>query len=193
MVKSFRDEKWKEIQFEQPQKLRYAISSYGRIVSFTDDIENGRLLKGGMVKGFNIFRYKHNINGRVIQKAYFVHRLVAEYFIPKNSPNYTAVLHLDHNKLNNHFTNLKWATREEMLKHNYYNPSVVENRRKLLERNRKGFNNRKLTETQVIHIKRLIFNPNRKTRLRIIAKRFGICEMQLYRIKSGENWGHVKF
>ena len=28
--------------------------------------------------------------------------------------------------------------------------------------------------------------------MRIIAKQFGISEMQLYRIKSGENWGHVK-
>jgi hypothetical protein len=25
-----------------------------------------------------------------------------------------------------------------------------------------------------------------------IAEHFGISEMQLYRIKSGENWGHVK-
>jgi hypothetical protein len=25
-----------------------------------------------------------------------------------------------------------------------------------------------------------------------IADHFGISEMQLYRIKSGENWGHVK-
>ena len=26
----------------------------------------------------------------------------------------------------------------------------------------------------------------------MIAKQFGISEMQLYRIKSGENWGNVK-
>jgi hypothetical protein len=35
-------------------------------------------------------------------------------------------------------------------------------------------------------------DPNRKTRLKLIAKQFGISEMQLYRIKSGENWGHIK-
>ena len=28
--------------------------------------------------------------------------------------------------------------------------------------------------------------------MRLIAKQFGISEMQLYRIKSGENWSHVK-
>jgi hypothetical protein len=28
--------------------------------------------------------------------------------------------------------------------------------------------------------------------LKKIAEQFDISEMQLYRIKSGENWGHVK-
>jgi hypothetical protein len=43
-----------------------------------------------------------------------------------------------------------------------------------------------------MRLKRKIFDPKRKSRLKIIAKQFGISEMQLYRIKSGENWGHVK-
>ena len=49
----------------------------------------------------------------------------------------------------------------------------------------------KLTETQVKLIKRKINDPNRKTRMKIIAKRYGVSVMQLYRIKSGENWGSV--
>jgi hypothetical protein len=28
--------------------------------------------------------------------------------------------------------------------------------------------------------------------VRLIAKQFGISETQLYRIKSGENWSHIK-
>jgi hypothetical protein len=31
-----------------------------------------------------------------------------------------------------------------------------------------------------------------KTRMKILSKQFGISEMQLYRIKSGQNWAHVK-
>jgi len=31
-----------------------------------------------------------------------------------------------------------------------------------------------------------------KTRMKMIAKQFKISEMQLYRIKVGENWGWVK-
>ena len=57
---------------------------------------------------------------------------------------------------------------------------------------RKKMDGNKLTSTQVIRIKKMINDPNRKTRLKIIAKQFGISEMQLYRIKSGENWGHIE-
>jgi DNA-binding Xre family transcriptional regulator len=38
----------------------------------------------------------------------------------------------------------------------------------------------------------ILSDPNRKTRLKIIAKRFGVSEMTLQRIKTGENWGHIK-
>ncbi len=32
----------------------------------------------------------------------------------------------------------------------------------------------------------------KKRRLKMIAKQFGVSEMQIRRIASGENWGHVK-
>jgi uncharacterized protein YjcR len=44
----------------------------------------------------------------------------------------------------------------------------------------------------VIHIKKLLAKPNRTTRLKMIAKQFGVSEMQISRIKSGENWSHIK-
>jgi hypothetical protein len=40
-------------------------------------------------------------------------------------------------------------------------------------------------------IKKMINDPNRRTRLKIIAKRFGVTTMQLHRIKTGENWSDV--
>lgn len=49
-----------------------------------------------------------------------------------------------------------------------------------------------LTQTQVMLLKKKLLDPNRKTRLKILAKRYGVSEMTLHRIKTGENWGHIK-
>lgn len=46
------------------------------------------------------------------RRRFRVHRLVAETFIG-NPNNYPIVLHLDNNKQNNHYTNLKWGTVSE--------------------------------------------------------------------------------
>lgn len=41
-------------------------------------------------------------------KKYRVHRLVAKYFVD-NPDNLPIVMHIDNNKQNNHYTNLKWG------------------------------------------------------------------------------------
>ena len=75
---------------------------------------------------------------------------------------------------------------EEMEKHQQGSPGVKSYR----ERTRtKGH---KLTANRVRRIKQMINAKDRRQRMRDIADYFGISEMQLYRIKSGENWGHVR-
>ena len=37
-----------------------------------------------------------------------------------------------------------------------------------------------------------LLDPNRRTRLKVLAKQFGVSEMQLHRIKTGENWGDLQ-
>jgi DNA-binding Xre family transcriptional regulator len=46
--------------------------------------------------------------------------------------------------------------------------------------------------TQVMRLKKRLLDPNRKTRLKILAKQYGVTMMTLHRIKTGENWGHIK-
>jgi len=187
MIRFFPGERWEQIKFD-PGALRfhYSISNFGRIVSYSDRIEEGRILKGGVLGGYPTFVCRPF--GK--SKTFYIHKLVAEYFLTKESDDEIFVIHLDYNKMNNHMSNLRWADKKMMEGHQQNSPNVLRSReeRKL----RKPLKGHKLTSTDVIRIKKKIFDPKRKTRMKIIAKQFGISEMQLYRIKSGENWGHIK-
>lgn len=194
MIKSHWDEEWKTVDLGK-DKLRnkYDISNYGRIASYREKREDGKLLKGSLVDGYPVFRYKQFFRKdgdvTVKNKQMFIHKLVAEYFAEEKPEDARFVIHLDYNKMNNHISNLKWATKKEMEEHQQKNPNVLKARE--LRKLRKPYKGHKLNATQVKRLKRKIFDPNRKTRLKILAKQFNISEMQLYRIKSGENWSHV--
>lgn len=190
-IRVFPHEEFKEIIIEDKLKLRYAVSNKGRLISFVNDMKFGRELKGGTADGYRTFKYKIMKDGKIKNKHLFLSKLIAEYFIPKTSEEQTYVLHLDRKRDNDDFRNLKWATREEMLEFSQKSPFVIQARKNLLEHNIKS-NGRKLTVTKVMLIKKLLAKPEQKTRLKMIAKQFGVSEMQIRRIKSGENWGHIK-
>lgn len=185
------NEEFKEIIIEDKLKLRYAISNKGRLISFENDISVGRELKGGTADGYKVFKYKLFKDGKIINKHLFFSKLIAEFFVPKTSEDQIYVLHLDRKRNNDDYRNLKWATREEMLAFSKQSPRVINAKKKLIEHNLKS-DGRKLTTTKVIRIKKILAKPEQRTRLKMIAKQFGVSEMQIRRIKSGENWGHVE-
>ena len=170
-------ERWKEIDFSinLPHE-KYEVSNLGRIKSYAIEREEGKILKGGLVNGYRSISVKF---GDDMIRQFYVHRIVAEHFLSKTADDQHFVIHVEYNKENNSVFNLKWATEEEVVSHNNKNPEV------LLKRTT-GY---KLTESDVRVIKRLL--KSHKTRLSMIAKRFGITHTQLNRIRSGENWGHV--
>lgn len=184
MQNDYRNEEWRDVNYDDniSENEIHKVSNYGRIRSFKVNKTEGVLLKPATVQGYPRIKLKQK-NSK--STARYVHKLVAESFLSKTNELQEFVIHLDYNKKNNHVRNLKWVTFEEKAQHQLKNPSY----NLILEKRR--LSNSKLNEVDVRRIKRQINNPNRKTRMKMIAKQFGISEMQLYRIKSGENWGHV--
>lgn len=190
-VRLYPNEEFREIIIEDKLKLRYAISNKGRLISFVSDMKFGRELKGATTDGYKLFKWKIRKDGIVYNKHLFFSKLIATFFVPKTSEDQTYVLHLDRKRDNDDFRNLKWATYEEMIAFGKQSPHVKEAKLKLIEHNLKS-DGRKLTVTKVMLIKKLLAKPEQKTRLKMIAKQFGVSEMQIRRIKSGENWSQVK-
>jgi transcriptional regulator with PAS, ATPase and Fis domain len=114
-----------------------------------------------------------------ITQSYYVHRLVAETYIPKDSDDQVYVTHIDYDKSNNHISNLRWVSERQLADHNNKNPRVM----------KKRITGYKLTESDVRVIKKML--KNEKTRYSQIARQFGITHTQLNRIRKGQNWGHV--
>ncbi len=184
--KNYWDEVWKPIKFDGiNEEEKYELSNYGRIRIFKNGSNEWKILKSANVNGYQYFSFKSNIDWKH-RKTKCVHRLVAEMFCPQPSAKHTYVIHLDFNKWNNYFKNLKWVTREDLFNHSQKSPKT-----KIAQENRKGsITNAKLTETQVIRLKMKL--KRGKNPLYKIAKEFGITHTQLNRIRKGENWGHVK-
>ena len=188
MFRARTGEEWRTLSFDKghsPNK-NYAVSNHGRIAAYSQDLSDGKLLKGGIIGGYPSLKIR--ISGR--DKTHYVHKLVGEYFVEGQSSECDRLIHCDYDKRNNHMDNLKWVDKETYLQHQRENPAVIRAKKKQAE-----FLpdiGPKLTSTDVMRIKKKIWDPDRKTRLRMIAKQFGISEMQLYRIKSGENWSHVR-
>ncbi|CAM3655104.1 NUMOD4 domain-containing protein [Flavobacterium saliperosum S13] len=191
MIRFYPDEEFREIILEMQHRFRYALSNYGRLISYTDDLKKGTLLKGTYIDGYHVLRTYKQVNGVRKSKTLLLYKLVAEFFVPKTAEDQQHVIHIDYDKSNDRATNLRWVNHKEKMEHHKVNPRVIASQKKVTEFNRRA-DGKKLTETTVIRLKRILLDPNRKTRMKILAKQFGVSEMQLYRIKSGENWGHIK-
>ncbi len=185
------DEEFKEFSIPHKLRKRYAISNYGRILSFKNNFNDGNILKGALADGYKVFRYKIFNNGVIKNYHIFVYKLVADFFVNKENPLQDRVIHLDYKRDNDFFTNLKWVTKKEQELHHKNSPFVKQSLEKLTEHNKKR-DGQKLTSTDVIRLKKLLAKPNRNTRIKMIAKRFNITENHVLRIRRGENWGHIQ-
>jgi hypothetical protein len=186
MIKKMTGEVWKSLQFPGWKELRkkYAVSSNGRIASYTEDLHaDGKLLNGSLTTGYRSL----NLHRAKSKSTLYVHREVARQFHKKTSPKQKFVIHLNHDKLDNRARNLKWATQQEVAEHQQQSPAKLAYKEVQASRT-KGL---KLSLAQVRTIKKSLGDPKRKLTYRQLADKYGVSEMTLYRIRSGENWGAV--
>ena len=175
-LKRITDEEWKYIPNTQN---KYMVSNYGRIKSFCNNAE-GKILKLSITKGFKTACVKYG----EIRKTVLIHRLTAELFVDKE-PDQDMVIHIDWNKSNNYYKNLQWVNRE-----NGYSRILT----RLHQINRTNPRKRKVTNSKLcpedIEVLKTMLSKGIKQK--VIAELFCISEMQVSRIKKGDNWGHIK-
>ena len=151
----------------------YEVSNLGRVRSFH---RNGEKILRNNIRPdgrCSVQLYKDGSNSRL-----FVHRLVAEAFLP-NLECKPEVNHKDLMSTNNRLDNLEWVTKQENQEHANLNEAQYRGQES---------HNTELTEKDVFEIYTRI--DNRET-LGSISKDYPIGYQGLYRIKRGMTWKHT--
>lgn len=184
---SSKKEIWKPILIDgRKPTVPYMISNLGRFgvqMAGSGKVEVRKFKPSG-----GYYRYNTRQNGR--NKAIFLFKEVAKAFLRKPSSKHKFIVHKDHNYLNDRVENLRWATASEHRSHTAQSPKSVKARQNRAIQ--KSSHSKILNEKSVLTLKNMIWDPKRKLSLKQIAQKFGVSEMQIYRIKKGEFWYHVK-
>lgn len=104
-------EEWKDIPGYED---RYMISDMGCIFSKYRKRVLTPKKSGGGYLAITLAK-----NGK--KKRYYIHRLVAEIFLPSANGKRAEVNHIDLDKTNNCVTNLEWVSKRDNMKHAYFN------------------------------------------------------------------------
>lgn len=147
-----------------------------------DVVRNSRVLKTTIRNGYKSVCL--SIDN--IKQTHYVHRLVAETYIP-NPHNLPCVNHIDGNKENNHVSNLEWVTHKENSQHaskmglNDY------------QKTRKTKNNvsaRYLTLEQANEIRSKFVSGSRTHGAHALGREYGIPHTAVLLIIKGKTYTH---
>lgn len=167
-------EMWKDIPDYDGD---YQESNFGRTKSFKNGKE--KILKPYITpKGYLSVGLFKEAKG----KKKYIHRLVAELFIP-NPENKPQINHIDGCKLNNHFENLEYLTDKENLDH-----AVKIGLIKSGEDNYQA----KLTAEQVREIRKLYVKGRSGFDYGGLAEKFNVCESTIQRVVNYKRYKNVE-
>lgn len=146
--------------------LKTRVRRHGYLSYFFRDITKEQLIKNKTWK-----------NKTGIRRAFSIHRLLAEHFIP-NPNNYNEVNHINGIKDDNRLENLEWCNHSENCKHaissGLHKPNKGEKHWKSI-----------LKEKDVFEILNSNLNCN------ILAKKYNVSRRTIYAIRSKQNWKHL--
>lgn len=116
------EEIWRDI--EGYEKL-YQVSNFGNVRSLPRNTKKGRVLKHTRYKNGYLYL---NLCKDGKSKHYYIHRLVAQAFLP-NPDNLPQVNHRDENPSNNRVDNLEWCTSKYNNNYGSHNQKISEAQR----------------------------------------------------------------
>lgn len=123
-----------------------------------------------------------NLTKNKICKHYYIHRLVAEAFIP-NPNGFREVNHINCDKHNNSVDNLEWCDRKRNLQHSYEHG---------LKRRGETHGCHKLTEKEVMNIRKEYVKGDRKHSLHALGEKYGVSYSTIQAIVKGRLWSYLK-
>ena len=181
------DKRWKDVvSYEE----YFMVSNHGDIWSK----RTNKLLKQTLNKnGYPCVASK--IGGRKGKAICLkVHRVVAEVFLESPDKELTdwaedsyygvvQINHIDGNKENNHISNLEWCSGKENIQHALDNNLLPV---------RKGEEcNNKLTEEDVIYIRKNYINRDKNFGCRALGRKFNVAHTIISRIVNNIYWKHI--
>lgn len=155
---------------------KYEISNRGRI-------RRGEKIRK-LCSGGNIY-YTFAFIKKSQRYTYYVHRLVAQLFVP-NPENKIQVNHKNSNKIDNRAENLEWVTNKENAIHHWNSPYC-----KISPNRAKGekVNTSKLFAQEVIEIRDLF--KTGKYGLRELGRKYNVTDTAIKYIIIRKNWKHI--
>jgi len=153
---------WKECKICS----NYLVSDDGEVMNK----HTGKILKQKLDKNNNLIVHL-SLGGRNNTKYIFVHKLVAEAYIP-NPENKTWVKHIDGNVINNDANNLEWT----------------DNKWENIQLRGALAHNSKLTKKQVDYCRRVYKPRDKKYGLSTLAEKFNISKSAMSYILNNKTY-----